>query len=442
MKTHRFWLGSALLLLVMCNDPSPLGSDFLKDVELDIGFTDTFSINAFTIHEDSIETYSPSSLTPIRTYLVGTLNDPIFGRSESNIYTQLDYDVFSPPSLSDAVLDSVVLTLAFDSLGIYGDTTQPLQIQVDRLIENMNIAESTYSNHGFLGKKVGELTNYIYSADSITIIEPNSSGDLDTIQTAPQLRIRLNNSIGEELIELDTSGVLDADNIYDHLYGLGIKTVASNQAMLGIDLNSEYSTLTLYYEKNSNKYKYSFLMSSAVKRTLEFSTDHTGAPVESFLDDSTKGDSLDFLQPLGGTNIQLSVPALANLSNYIINKAELECYVATVDGDNLDFYPPANQVAPYEEYENELIPATDVFIGNDVRFLLSTSGGTVEEVSTGLYRYRANISSHLQDMINGTIENKVFLVPYPRRESPRRTIVYGPHNPTYPMKLRITYTLK
>lgn len=426
MKTHRFWLGSALLLLVMCNDPSPLGSDFLKDVELDIGFTDTFSINAFTIHEDSIETYSPSSLTPIRTYLVGTLNDPIFGRSESNIYTQLDYDVFSPPSLSDAVLDSVVLTLAFDSLGIYGDTTQPLQIQVDRLIENMNIAESTYSNHGFLGKKVGELTNYIYSADSITIIEPNSSGDLDTIQTAPQLRIRLNNSIGEELIELDTSGVLDADNIYDHLYGLGIKTVASNQAMLGIDLNSEYSTLTLYYEKNSNKYKYSFLMSSAVKRTLEFSTDHTGAPVESFLDDSTKGDSLDFLQPLGGTNIQLSVPALANLSNYIINKAELECYVATVDGDNLDFYPPANQVAPYEEYENELIPATDVFIGNDVRFLLSTSGGTVEEVSTGLYRYRANISSHLQDMINGTIENKVFLVPYPRRESPRRTIVYGP----------------
>jgi len=426
----------------MCNDPSPLGSDFLKDVELDIGFTDTFSINAFTIHEDSIETYSPSSLTPIRTYLVGTLNDPIFGRSESNIYTQLDYDVFSPPSLSDAVLDSVVLTLAFDSLGIYGDTTQPLQIQVDRLIENMNIAESTYSNHGFLGKKVGELTNYIYSADSITIIEPNSSGDLDTIQTAPQLRIRLNNSIGEELIELDTSGVLDADNIYDHLYGLGIKTVASNQAMLGIDLNSEYSTLTLYYEKNSNKYKYSFLMSSAVKRTLEFSTDHTGAPVESFLDDSTKGDSLDFLQPLGGTNIQLSVPALANLSNYIINKAELECYVATVDGDNLDFYPPANQVAPYEEYENELIPATDVFIGNDVRFLLSTSGGTVEEVSTGLYRYRANISSHLQDMINGTIENKVFLVPYPRRESPRRTIVYGPHHPTYPMKLRITYTLK
>ncbi|MCB9270656.1 MAG: DUF4270 domain-containing protein [Lewinellaceae bacterium] len=442
MKTHRFWLGSALLLLVMCNDPSPLGSDFLKDVELDIGFTDTFSINAFTIHEDSIETYSPSSLTPIRTYLVGTLNDPIFGRSESNIYTQLDYDVFSPPSLSDAVLDSVVLTLAFDSLGIYGDTTQPLQIQVDRLIENMNIAESTYSNHGFLGKKVGELTNYIYSADSITIIEPNSSGDLDTIQTAPQLRIRLNNSIGEELIELDTSGVLDADNIYDHLYGLGIKTVASNQAMLGIDLNSEYSTLTLYYEKNSNKYKYSFLMSSAVKRTLEFSTDHNGAPVESFLDDSTKGDSLDFLQPLGGTNIQLSVPALANLSNYIINKAELECYVATVDGDNLDFYPPANQVAPYEEYENELIPATDVFIGNDVRFLLSTSGGTVEEVSTGLYRYRANISSHLQDMINGTIENKVFLVPYPRRESPRRTIVYGPHHPTYPMKLRITYTLK
>ena len=241
---------------------------------------------------------------------------------------------------------------------------------------------------------------------------------------------------------MDTSGVLDADNIYDHLYGLGIKTVASNQAMLGIDLNSEYSTLTLYYEKNSNKYKYSFLMSSAVKRTLEFSTDHTGAPVESFLDDSTKGDSLDFLQPLGGTNIQLSVPALANLSNYIINKAELECYVATVDGDNLDFYPPANQVAPYEEYENELIPATDVFIGNDVRFLLSTSGGTVEEVSTGLYRYRANISSHLQDMINGTIENKVFLVPYPRRESPRRTIVYGPHHPTYPMKLRITYTLK
>ncbi|MCB0602245.1 MAG: DUF4270 family protein [Saprospiraceae bacterium] len=442
MKTHRFWLGSALLLLVMCNDPSPLGSDFLKDVELDVGFTDTFSVAAFTIHEDSIETYSPSSLTPIRTYLVGTLNDPIFGRTESNIYTQLDYDVFSPPSFSSAVLDSVVLTLAFDSLGIYGDTTQPIQIQVDRLTENMNIADNTYSNHGYSGKKVGELTNYIYSTDSVTVVEPNSSGDLDTVQSAPQIRIRLNNSVGEELIALDTSGVLDVDNIYDHLYGLGIKTVASNQAMLGIDLSSEYSTLTVYYERNSNKYKYSFLMSSAVKRTLEFSTDHTGAPIEPFIDDSTSGDSLLFLQPLSGTNIQFAIPALSKLSNYIINKAELECYVATVDGDDLDLYPPAKQVAAYEEYENELIPTSDVFIGNDVRVLLSTSGGTVEEISTGLYRYRANISSQLQDMINGIVENKVFLVPYPRREDPRRTIVYGPDHPAYPMKLRITYTLK
>ena len=82
--------------------------------------------------------------------------------------------------------------------------------------------------------------HYIYSADSITIIEPNSSGDLDTIQTAPQLRIRLNNSIGEELIELDTSGVLDADNLRSSVWS-GYKDGRFNQAMLGIDLNSEYS---------------------------------------------------------------------------------------------------------------------------------------------------------------------------------------------------------
>ena len=49
---------------------------------------------------------------------------------------------------------------------------------------------------------------------------------------------------------------------------------------------------------------------------------------------------------------------------------------------------------------------------------VGTSGGTVEEVSTGLYRYRANISSHLQDMINGTIENKGVFYPYPRRRVP------------------------
>ncbi|MCB0658442.1 MAG: DUF4270 family protein [Saprospiraceae bacterium] len=445
MKTHRFWFGSALLLLlVMCNDPSPLGSDFLKDVELQIGFTDTVSVNAMTIPDDSLLTYEPANLTPIRTFLVGSLHDPIFGYSESNIYTQIDYDVFSPPNFNNAVLDSVVLTLAFDSLGIYGDTTQPITLEVYRVMEDLQIAQPTYSNQSFAaGKVVGELTNYYFNNDSVTVIEPINSGtQLDTVRKAPQIRIRLNDGIGNELIELDTSGVLDVDNLYDHFEGLTIRTVASNQAMLGIDLNNTASTLTMYYQANSYKYTYSFLMSSSIKRTLEYHTDHTGAPVEPYIGDPQKGDSLLFMQPLSGTNIQLSIPGLANLTDYIINKAEIECYIATVDGDNLDLYPPASQVAPYEQIEGILYPTNDVFTSADFRVLLDASGGKLEEVSTGLYRYRANISAHLQNMIDGYVENKLILVPYPRTESPRRSIVYGPKDPNYPMKLRITYTSK
>lgn len=135
-------LGAALL--AACNKPSPFGADLLDDQLADYAFTDTLTVNYTVIREDSILTSDRSFTADY--FLCGQLNDPSFGVSRSDIYSLLQLDNLNPGFKATDVLDSVELILRYDAPGIYGDTSQPVNLRIYRLSDQLRWDEDYYSN--------------------------------------------------------------------------------------------------------------------------------------------------------------------------------------------------------------------------------------------------------------------------------------------------------
>src|SRR5678809_242960 len=114
-----FFLCLLLGLMWSCTQAVTIGSDFLDDQKSDLQFLDNFTMNFYTQKTDSIITYSPNVSYQLATYLVGNLNDPIFGHSSASIYTQPQLPT-SALDLKNSFLDSVILQLRYDTLGLYG----------------------------------------------------------------------------------------------------------------------------------------------------------------------------------------------------------------------------------------------------------------------------------------------------------------------------------
>ena len=154
-------LALVVAVLFSCNDASVLGSNILPaENNLEVDFTDTISLISSTIKIDSTRVYDPNpSLQPGR-YITGRVEDPVFGIYSSNIYTQFEL-LTTNPDFSNAVLDSVVLLLAYDNTGgFYGEIDNPFTIKVREIEEYMAPTETYQSFQTFatssstLGKSV------------------------------------------------------------------------------------------------------------------------------------------------------------------------------------------------------------------------------------------------------------------------------------------------
>ena len=103
-----------------CNEPSLIGADVIDTDRPDVLSTDTLTLFSSSVKDDSIRTYNGLNL--LTTYLCGILEDPIFGKSTSEINAQLRVAGSAPDSTiyfqnispSGTQLDSVVFVLEYD----------------------------------------------------------------------------------------------------------------------------------------------------------------------------------------------------------------------------------------------------------------------------------------------------------------------------------------
>ncbi len=403
----------AFIFLFSCEkDPSTIGLNLQDDLERIQGNNiDTITLKAFTIREDSLSTDERSFA------LLGSYHDPIFGYSEASFMTQLKLASSNVSFGTNAVADSIVLYLDYQSY--YGDTTTEQTIEVYELEKSLYSDSTYYSNLN--------IDNYIPNAKKIATLlyspKPN-----DTCLT-----IKLSDSFAQKIISASTSDLQNNENFIRFFKGFYLKTLPTNQqgAIVYFNLLSKRSKVTLYYTNSQGSKKYDFVFNNTCARVNLFRHDYSSSQITS-INDSTAQDSLLYLQAMSGLNIKITFPHIKHFSSASLLgfvKAELIIPVY-VDAAATTYKAPSklSLVALNASGKYEFLPDYNV---NSAYF-----GGSINSTYT---EYRFNLSRYIQQLAYGQRQDfGIILFASDNRVSANRVIIKGP-NFQNGMRLSITY---
>ncbi len=441
IQSAPFFFLIIILISGACNDPATLDTDLLDEDLVNVEFTDTFSIQTTTFYQDSTQTYSPN-IEP-SAFPVGLYDDAFFGQTDAKIYAQLRLiPPFDGLVFEGATYDSIVLSLAYASQSVYGDTSATCGLEIYRINELIDPDINYFSNQSFNTDAV-PLANISYTPmpnDSVTILDYTGS-DTTTLKVKPLLRIRLDDILGQEIFNFDSLTLATSDEFVNQFNGLLLTSSLPTNVLSSFDLRDPQTRLTVYYteteDNDHEEFRCYFTEFSAKVNTYEH--DFSSGEINGFLDNQIMGDSLLFLQGMNGPSIRIELPTINDLQDVIINKAELVFTIAELDVQP-NLFPPTEQIILLEPTDSNFVLIEDAASALFQASLSSDFGGVVETDANGISTYTMNLSAHLQDIIDGVIEDEMIIQPSAKFSDFSRVVLYGANHSTYPVKLRITYT--
>jgi len=416
-----------------------VGLDVQPDSDkLSLLFNDTTSIYAYSVLEDSIPT-DETSLS-----VLGFVSDPIFGKTQAGIYSQFRLAVTALDFGDSAVLDSIVLSLAYD--GYFGDTLKPFIVKVYELDESIDIKKTYYntSSLNYYPTNLTETTNfYVYP-------KPKSINPIDSTQKKPVIRIPLSKSYGNEkfIAKSGTSVLANNDNFLAYFKGLYIHAegVSNNGSMVYVDMLNAWSCLTLYYHNKEKKgLKHSFVIKDAAARFasinhFNYADAHASLKKQILNKDYSEVKEKLYVQASGGVKTLLHFPHLRAMfdsaQKVVINKAEL--VITRSDDDySVFFQPPALDMY----YKKDSAASTSYYLPD---FLLGSDyfGGTY---NANKKEYRFRITQYVQNIVMGEAQNyPLHLVVKGAATKANRMVFYGINPTNYNdrrLRLEITYSI-
>jgi len=456
-NNFQLFLLLAFAAFFSCSDPALIGSELLEEDQANLQFTSDIPIQAKSFDGTALQTYSPFAALQLTRHLFGNFEDPIMGITEASIYTQIALGSQSPPNFVIRSFDSIVLSLAYDTLGGYGDVNEAYGVEVYQVTENMSNIADYFSDQTFTTQDtaIGSL-NFLPNFNQRVAIKEYTTNNVDgdTISADPHVRIHLNPDALTPLFG-DTS-IYQGDVAFQNAFkGIHIRpTNTTNSGLLSFNFSNTISRISLYYKAGGELQEFQLDFNAGNARVLSFNKNQEDAFVEPFL--SGVSDSLLFLQGMAGANTEITFPNLEGFENIVVNRAELELTVASVDGDNATLYPLTQQLVASQLGNVEMEILSDVrsalFANAPIR--TEVFGGIpVVETENGitLTKYKINISGYFQQIVEGTsvngfnlssgVEQTSFYFQLPPKPSdPSRVIFYGPNHPVHPLKLNLTYT--
>lgn len=329
LSLSSFTFLSVIVLFFSCTKiiTSDIGSGLIPPVD-GVNTKDT-SLDIITKNTD----YDSAGVGISDNHILGYTNDDIFGSTTASLNFQV-----APPSApfswgieqSNVVLDSVVLCLKYEST--WGDTLQPLRLHVYTMDpENLFNNDSTYNNTKTFEKGI-EITEN----NTAKIIYPYTLDDIDTTSNGEvatgQVRIRLNNSFAQQIVDYDSALVYQNDStFYTALRGLIVEPEQSGNSLLMISLTDTSTHLSVYYHssistdtiKYSRRFSPNTLTSASSNSIIR---NYQGTQIPSYVGTSNPNDDLIFMQTSPGIYAKIQTPGLSALSNRIIHRAELLMY--------------------------------------------------------------------------------------------------------------------
>jgi hypothetical protein len=417
----------SLFSFISCKKEGDLGLEQQINEEGLLGTkVDSCSIVAFSVRDDSL-----ISANYVRNQL-GEFQDPQVGTTNASIAFQALLSQNNVDFGTSPTIDSVVLVLGYineKSQRFYGDSASTMNIEVFQLDEDISNDSVYFSNKSFRTKPtaIGSRSYQPKPDDSLTIQNIRDGKSDTVVKVYPQLRIRLNDSFGQEL--LSKSGQVDlSDNaaFLSAYKGFNVKATRTSGAggVMSFDLgNSNRSYLVLYYKQGTDTTNFVFNINSPAANVNKYEHTYTGTEVEQQLSDSSLGNQKVFIQSLGGLRAKLRFPTVAKLLDsglIAINKAELVVKVL-----------PGSET-PYEPIQN-------------MAFKIIDTDGKTLLISTALYsstkkQYTLEFTRALQEIIQGKILVREYILEDNSKQiRANRTIISG-FNAVDPIQLRIFYT--
>ncbi len=436
--------GALIFFNQSCRKPTNIGEELLPIEDLlNSEKIDTFQVITYTLPDDSVVTSQNLF------YALGSLNSSVYGKTTAGFFAQVLLPTNNLTFGDGAITDSVVLTL--DYAGFYGDISERQSVSIYRMLEPLESNRLYYSDTKFntLPISLGNKKQFVPGVyDSV---------EINGVQNEPHLRIRLSEFFGNDIMS-DTL-VLENDTTFlNYLHGLYVEADTSGGHSNGImlfDLNSTISGLTIYYHNTiSDSLSVRFPL-TAVK-TNYFTHSYDGTDVQGELTmPATEGAEQTFVQGFGGLKTIVEIPYLENLKDVSVNKAEITFTIAG-ETDSIFAAPPnilfvqtdslLNNFYYLAIYSQEFyFSIIDQSFGTDFLEIGGTLTSEYNRITGQLESvYKYNITRHVQEVIQGTIQNNGFaLVAHPGNRIPNAVTLAGSNytlEPALKPYLNITYT--
>lgn len=441
-------LGGLLILLsalVACNnEQNDLGLGVLPEEDFinvrNISVSD--KISSYTFSESNIVSNKATR------NLLGTLNDPVFGKTTAHYASQFRLTAF-PSFGTNPVVDSVRLYVFYRN--VYGDTLTTQHLKVFEM-ESYLDPDAEYTQD--IDLKSMASTVPLAEFDFNPKVELDSATQDTNYQL---LTIPLDNSLGEKLLNADSLDMINNDVFLEYFKGLYIESedVSGDGALITIHTvptsTFQGSALLVYYNNDENTIdleegedpdtmSQAYLITDYSARVSAITHDYTGTPFFDNLDSEDVEEDLIYVQPTGGLKSRITITGLESWkdsTNMGINKAEIVFHVDTVASDIHNFPPPDQLMFTFVAPDDEEYRPIDYFF-NPLFY-----GGYLD---TSDYTYTFNITQHVQRIIDVTdpeddnfVGNQGFYLTTGRRvDIPNRVVLKSSKNDG--VQMRITYS--
>ncbi|MFY9311607.1 MAG: DUF4270 domain-containing protein [Bacteroidia bacterium] len=401
-------------------------------------FQDTTTLVTRTVRADSLRT--DESLIITGDAIIGTYMDPVFGKSSASLFTQLNLSALNPSFGTSPVVDSVVLSIAYNA-AYYGKTQRVKQrVNVFEVLEDIKSENAYYSNNDTLALDPVDLANGYELTP-----RPTDSVYVMNKKVKPHMRVPLDNAWAQNLIETGTfstkAGFQAAmKGIYITTQGTALSSEQGNMMYVKCGDESQSKVTIYYHNATADSLTYDFPLGS-VARFSHFAHTYSPSITNDMLEAQLNGTSLAqnstvFVQSMAGLRTKIEMPYLMNWLNagkIAINKAELVIKV-----DNSD---------PTYMLDTFAAPAKLVIFGinDDGTSYVLPDANEGDNYMGGGYNatdkeYRFNIGRYLQQVLAGKKKNNGLYVLAANGAINANRVVLGGGTGPYRMKLNVSYT--
>lgn len=459
------------------NEATELGTDLIPPVDNINTFSDTLAVETYNESFTDLNDSTRVARTVLH-YLGQINNDPLFGKTAGSIFLELKPSVYKYAFEDhDAItIDSVVLVLSYKDL--YGDSTIEQQVTVSEIAQSAAFKSDSF----YLIRGTAFPTTRLLGVKTFQPKVLNDSVFAFREKAANQLRIRLDDNFGQELLTKDSTNAYLSDSAFRKYFkGFAITpTGGTGNAVMGFALADTNTKLSIYYNyvKGSKKdtTMRNFYFNASTSASANFvKREHTTGQINNYLTNSpTTVDEFGYIQNTPGTYVRVKIPGLANLSNRVIHRAEL--IVQQVAGDPVT---DALYTAPTYMFIDAKIPDSDNDPNNDnykavpydltfnsdgslnLTGLGAVSTKSFDQAGNSISVWRMNLSRFVQNIVNkretvtdfrlsspyytkfliGSSSNQIPVSPQINPTSTKyRVRVGGGTHTEQPMRLRIVYS--